>query len=68
MDPVMIQSMMPQLLSAAMGLFQMGSPKPGTAAMGGNPLLNVFLDGNRDGATDLGDVMKFAGRFLNAPA
>ncbi|MEO1299177.1 MAG: DUF937 domain-containing protein [Cyanobacteria bacterium J06636_16] len=62
----MVQGMLPQLLPVVMGLFNMGSSKPGVGG-GGNPLLNAFLDSNRDGSTDLGDVMKFAGRFLNAP-
>lgn len=66
-DAGMIQVMMPQLLNSAMGMFNMGAPKPGVAATGGNPLLNAFLDSNRDGNTDMGEVMKFAGRFLNAP-
>lgn len=67
MNADMVQAMMPQLINSAMGMFKMGSPKPGIAATGGNPLLNAFLDSNRDGSTDLGDVVKFAGRFLNAP-
>ncbi|MEM9004180.1 MAG: DUF937 domain-containing protein [Cyanobacteria bacterium P01_F01_bin.86] len=61
-----VQAMVPHLLPVVMGLFNMGSPKPG-AVGGGNPLLTAFLDSDRDGSTDLGDVMKFAGRFLNTP-
>ncbi len=67
MNPTMVQAMLPQLLNSTMSLFKMGAPKPGAAAVGGNPLLNAFLDADRSGSTDLGDVMKFAGRFLNAP-
>lgn len=67
MNAGMVQAMMPQLINSAMGMFKMGAPKPGVAATGGNPLLNAFLDSDRSGTTDLGDVMKFANRFLNAP-
>jgi len=61
----MIQSMLPSVLPIVMNFFNMGAPTPGSK--GGNPLLSAFLDSDRDGDTDLGDVMKFAGRFLNAP-
>ena len=66
MNTDMIQSMLPHLLPLVMGLFKMGDAKPGTTSSG-NPLLSAFLDNNRDGNTDLGEVMKFAGRFLNVP-
>ncbi|HEY9736123.1 MAG TPA: hypothetical protein V6D06_07565, partial [Trichocoleus sp.] len=36
-----------------------------TGAGSGNSLLNAFLDSDRNGRTELGDVVKFAGRFLN---
>jgi hypothetical protein len=61
----MVQSMLPQLLPVVMGLMGMGASKPGKG--GGNALLNAFLDSDRSGNTDLGDVMKFANRFLNPP-
>jgi hypothetical protein len=61
----MVQSMLPQLLPAVMGLLGMGAPKPGVS--GSNALLNSFLDADRSGNTDLGDVFKFANRFLNPP-
>ena len=64
LDPTMIQSMLPALIPVVMNLLHMGATKPG-APGGGNPLLSAFLDGNRDGNTDLGDVMNFATRFIN---
>ena len=67
MNAAVVQAMMPQLLNSAMGMFRMGAQKSGMTSAGSNPLLNVFLDSNRDGSTDLGDALKFAGRFLNAP-
>ncbi|MBF2028693.1 MAG: DUF937 domain-containing protein [Oscillatoriales cyanobacterium C42_A2020_001] len=57
----MIQGLLPSLLPAIMGLLNMGASNSGT---GTNPLLNAFLSGG-DGTTDLGDVFKFANRFLN---
>ncbi|MBE9157729.1 DUF937 domain-containing protein [Nodosilinea sp. LEGE 06152] len=62
----MIQTMLPKLLPVALGLLGMGATKPG-AASGGNPLLNSFLNSGSPSTTDLGTVMKFAGRFLNPP-
>lgn len=62
-----IQSAMPSIISTVMGLLNMGAAK--SSAWGGaNPLLTTFLDQDRDGDTDLGDVMKFAKRFLNPAA
>jgi hypothetical protein len=43
----------------------LGAPTPGS--IGTNPLLTGFLDGDKDGDVDLGDVFKFATRFLNSP-
>ncbi|MBE9167610.1 DUF937 domain-containing protein [Pleurocapsales cyanobacterium LEGE 06147] len=63
LSPDIIQAMLPTLIPSVMELLKMGAPKPGTE--GSNPLLNTFLDSDRDGDTDLGNVMKFANRFLN---
>jgi hypothetical protein len=52
-----IQGMIPVLLPTIMGLLNMGANKSG----GTNPLLSTFLNGGND----LGDVFKFADRFLN---
>jgi hypothetical protein len=52
-----IQSMLPALLPAIMGLLNMGAGKTG----GTNSLLSAFMGGGND----LGDVFKFANRFLN---
>ncbi|MDX2243883.1 MAG: DUF937 domain-containing protein [Leptolyngbyaceae cyanobacterium bins.302] len=58
LDAGMIQSMLPTLLTSISGLLNMGGSKAG----GENPLLNAFLS---EGSNDLGDVFKFANRFLN---
>lgn len=63
LSPNMLQGAMPILIPAVLGLLNMGASKPGT--IGSNPLLKTFLDSDRDGDTDLGDVFKFATRFLS---
>lgn len=65
LSPNLLQNVMPTLISSVLGLLNMGATKPG--ASGENPLLSAFLNGNQDGNTDLGDVFKFATRFLNPP-
>lgn len=61
------QAMVPKLLPIVLGLFNMGSPTPGSVGST-NSLLSTFLDSSRVSSTDLGNVMKFAGRFLNVPS
>lgn len=63
LDSSMLQGMLPKLIPSVMGLLSMGKTTGGIG--GGNPLLSAFLDSDRDGDTDLGDVFKFANRFLN---
>jgi uncharacterized protein YidB (DUF937 family) len=60
-----IQGMLPTLLPTVFNLLQMGSSKPGVSAS--NPVLNAFLDSSSEGGADLGNVIKFANRFLNPP-
>ncbi|MBW4687605.1 MAG: DUF937 domain-containing protein [Komarekiella atlantica HA4396-MV6] len=62
LSPNVIQAALPTLISGVLGLLNMGST---TGSLGSNPLLNSFLDSDRDGNTDMGDVLKFANRFLN---
>jgi len=63
-SPNTLRQFLPAAVPAIMGLLNMGAPKPGTTGITSNPLINAFLDSDRDGDTDLGDVVKFAGRFL----
>ncbi len=60
-----LQGMLPALLPSVLSLLRMGETQPGIPR--GNPLLNSFLDGDRDGDVDLGDIYQFARRFLNSP-
>jgi Bacterial protein of unknown function (DUF937) len=64
-----IAAMLPALIPVVMSVLQSGAMNQGGAPgmpqqQGGNPILNAFLDGDRDGDTDLGDLMSMAGRFM----
>lgn len=61
LNPSTIQSMLPVLVPLVLNLLRSGSNVGGA----GNPVLNAFLDADRDGDVDLGDVMGMAGQFLN---
>ena len=63
-----IQSLLPQLLPVVMELLNMGASKPGSSDGDTNPLVAAFLDSDRDGDADLGNVMKLVDRFLNGPS
>jgi hypothetical protein len=60
-----LQTLLPGLLSTAMGFLNMGASKPGLS--GSNPVLSAFLNGDRQDNTNLGNVFKFASRFLDSP-
>ena len=57
--------LLPSLLPTVLKFLNLGAPTPGSTAT--NPLLTGFLDADKDGDVDLGDVFKFATRFLNPP-
>jgi hypothetical protein len=62
-----IQSMLPVLVPLALQFLQSGAHTQQAAAQsgGGNPVLNAFLDGDRDGDVDMGDALRLAGQFLS---
>lgn len=66
LNPSMVQSMLPGLITAALGFLKIGDGKPGTGSS--NTVLDAFLNSDRDGNVDLGDAFKFASRFFNPPA
>lgn len=66
LDAGMIQGLLPSLIPVVMNVLNMGASVPGS--QGANSILNMFLDSDRDGDTDLGDMLNFAKRFLNPPA
>jgi hypothetical protein len=59
-----IKDMLPTLIPTVLNLLKMGASNSGAPNIN-NPLLQSFLDSDGDGDTDLGDVLKFANRFLN---
>ncbi|MBW4693120.1 MAG: DUF937 domain-containing protein [Lyngbya sp. HA4199-MV5] len=63
LDPQTVQSMLPTLVPLALNFLQSGAHTDNPQA--GNPVLNAFLDGDRDGDIDLGDAMSVAGKFLS---
>lgn len=64
MQASIAQVTLPQLLPMVIKLFNMGAPTPDSVGET-NTLLDTFLDRHHSGNTDLGNVIKFAGRFLN---
>lgn len=62
LNPETILSMLPILVPLALNLLQGGNNTQNPQA--GNSILNSFLDGDRDGDVDLGDVVGMAGQFL----
>jgi hypothetical protein len=83
LSPQMIQSLLPLLVPVVLNLLKsgamnssmagnpnMGNPNFGNAPMnqaGSNPVLNAFLDADRDGDVDISDVLRVAGQYLNRP-
>ncbi|HEY9847734.1 MAG TPA: hypothetical protein V6D03_16245 [Candidatus Caenarcaniphilales bacterium] len=60
-----IQAMLPVLIPLVLNLLQSGTPTQNP--QGANPVLNAFLDADRDGEVDMGDALRLASRFLNQP-
>jgi Bacterial protein of unknown function (DUF937) len=60
-----VQGVLPSLVPMVMNFLHLGANIPGSRGL--NPILQAFLNRDRNGDTDLGDMMKFASRFLNAP-
>lgn len=58
-----IQQMLPILVPLVLNLLQTGSPMQ-NPKRGGNPVLNAFLDADRDGDVDVADAMNLASRHF----
>lgn len=63
LDANMILEMLPILVPVVLNLLRTGSNTQNPQA--GNPVLNSFLDSDRDGDVDIADAMRLAGRFLS---
>ena len=59
-----ILEMLPILVPVVLNLLRTGSNTQ-HPQRGGNPVLNSFLDADRDGDVDIADAMMMAGRYLN---
>ncbi|MDY6939025.1 MAG: hypothetical protein SWY16_15310 [Cyanobacteriota bacterium] len=58
-----IQALLPTLVPLVLNFLKTGASQ--TSGQGTNQVLNSFIDADGDGDVDMGDVMNFAGRFLN---
>ena len=58
-----IQQMLPMLVPIVLNLLRSGAPNQYSG--GANPVMNAFLDADRDGDVDVADAMQLAGRYLN---
>ncbi|HAX77463.1 MAG TPA: hypothetical protein DCY88_16910 [Cyanobacteria bacterium UBA11372] len=59
-----ILEMLPILVPVVLNLLRTGSNTQ-HPQRGGNPVLNSFLDADRDGDVDIADAMMMAGRYLS---
>lgn len=59
----LVQQMLPILVPIVLNMLQTGSQSQHSQA--GNPVLNAFLDADRDGDVDIMDAMQMAARHLN---
>ncbi|GAA6623032.1 DUF937 domain-containing protein [Scytonema sp. NUACC26] len=59
----MVQQLLPILVPLVLNLLRSGANSQNPQA-GGNPVLNSFLDSDRDGDVDIMDAMQMAGRYL----
>ncbi len=63
LDANVIIGLLPMAVPLVLQLLQQGASKQ-QAAPGGNSVLNAFMDGDRDGDVDFGDLLGQASKFL----
>ena len=64
LNPNLVQQMLPMLVPVVLNLLQGGNRMQNPQG-GRNPVLDAFLDADRDGDVDIADAMQMAGRYLN---
>jgi hypothetical protein len=64
LDSKVILGLLPVLVPLVLNLLNSGSHNQ-DPRQGGNPVLNSFLDSDRDGDVDVSDALKMANQFLN---
>ncbi|MBD2614067.1 MAG: DUF937 domain-containing protein [Nostoc sp. GBBB01] len=62
-SPNVIDAILPTVISSVQSMLSMGSTSGGS--VNSNSILHTFLDSDRDGDTDLSDVLRFGDRFLH---
>jgi hypothetical protein len=63
LDANMVLGLLPMAVPLVLQLLQQGASKQ-AAAPGSNSVLNAFMDGDRDGDVDFGDLLGQASKFL----
>lgn len=63
LDARTIQAMLPILVPLVLNMLKTGR-KTSNSSMGGNSVLNSFLDSDGDGDVDVADAMRMASRYL----
>ncbi len=63
LDAGMIQQLLPLLVPVVLNFLQSGASAQNPQA-GGNPVLNSFLDADRDGDVDIADAIKLASQYI----
>lgn len=64
LDANMVLQMLPVLVPLVLNFLRTGANSQNPQA-GGNPVLNAFLDTDRDGDVDIADIMQHAGRYFS---
>lgn len=64
MNAAQVQGMLATLVPVVLNLLAAGQRQNTSSAVGGNSVLNAFMDSDGDGDVDLGDAMSMASRYL----
>ncbi|MEO1145489.1 MAG: hypothetical protein AAFY26_07815 [Cyanobacteria bacterium J06638_22] len=65
MNAGQVQGMLATLVPVVLNFLAAGQQQNTASAVGGNSVLNAFMDSDGDGDVDLGDAMSMASRYLS---